>query len=1081
MKKVLLALSFVMVFGLSAIIAQTTTITGTVTGSDDGMPIPGASVFVKGTTVGTVTQMNGDYTLSVPQDAETLVFSFVGMMTQEQAIDGRSVIDVALASDAIAMDEVVVVAYGTTTKKSFTGTATQVGSERIESKNVSNISHALAGEVSGVQVINSNGQPGEVADIRIRGIGSINGSRDPLFIVDGVPMQGDINAISPSDIASTTVLKDASATAIYGSRGANGVIIITTKTGKKGDSTIEVDLKHGVNMRLLPEYDVISSPEEFVETSWSALKTRGLLRGNPDPIAYANTFLFNSERGSPGFSEYYNMWDAAGADLIDPTTGKFNSGISRRYNPDSWNDALFQSNKRTEASLRISGGDENNSYFTSFSFLDDQGYYLNSDYERFTGRLNLEHQARPWLKGSMNMSFMKSSSNFAGGQDEDSNNGFWLVANMPPLYPVYARDADGNKVEDDLLGGYIFDYGDGEYGTRRFASLTNAVASSTYDVVTQDNKQFSGNAQLEAKFLKNFALSSTFGMEYRNTAYDNLGNSFYGGSADQGGSIYKVKNDYFTYTITNMLRYSKQFEAHSLSAFVAQEASSYKRKRLSAFKSKLVDPWGLELNNAVVSSPAGSYAIDRMLSSYFGQVSYDFESKYFFQGVVRRDGSSKFINEKWGTFGSLGGAWMLSSEEFMSSTVGVLNVLKLKASYGIIGEQGGIGEYSAYDLYDVSNLNDNISIVFDNKGNPDLTWEESKQFQVGAEFVLLNRIDGSIDYYSKSTDNLLFEKRMAPSLGYAIIQVNDGMMINSGVEIDLNINILKQREMSLDFGINGAFEKNEITEMPIDDATGKAKVIDVDGIYGRSTGHSLFDIYTYEFVGVDPSNGASQWNRYYNELEGGAIEYIRDMELYVAENKDRIGTIKKELTTDYTLATKKYVDKSPIPTVRGSFDLNFRYRGFSLAALFGYSLGGYGYDFNYATLMDDDLVGSNNWHRDISTAWKNPGDVTDVPAISGGTVIANGVNYSQANRASTRFITSTDYLSLNNIVLSYNFRKSLLESVGLKDVRVYVSGDNLWVSTKRKGFYPNTSEVGESSRYQYVALTSFTGGVNIKF
>jgi hypothetical protein len=297
----------------------------------------------------------------------------------------------------------------------------------------------------------------------------------------------------------------------------------------------------------------------------------------------------------------------------------------------------------------------------------------------------------------------------------------------------------------------------------------------------------------------------------------------------------------------------------------------------------------------------------------------------------------------------------------------------------------------------------------------------------------------------------------------------------------LNINILKQREMSLDFGINGAFEKNEITEMPIDDATGKAKVIDVDGIYGRSTGHSLFDIYTYEFVGVDPSNGASQWNRYYNELEGGAIEYIRDMELYVAENKDRIGTIKKELTTDYTLATKKYVDKSPIPTVRGSFDLNFRYRGFSLAALFGYSLGGYGYDFNYATLMDDDLVGSNNWHRDISTAWKNPGDVTDVPAISGGTVIANGVNYSQANRASTRFITSTDYLSLNNIVLSYNFRKSLLESVGLKDVRVYVSGDNLWVSTKRKGFYPNTSEVGESSRYQYVALTSFTGGVNIKF
>jgi len=1086
MRQKTLLLAFFLLVGF--VVQAQQKITGVVTSSEDGLPIPGVSVVVKGQeTLGTATNIDGQYSLTVPNDAQILLFTSVGMKEMEVTIEGRTKIDVVMEPQTLEMDEVVVIAYGTTTKKSFTGTASKVDAEKLEAKSVSNVTQALSGEVAGVQVINSNGQPGSSAAIRIRGIGSINGSRDPLYIVDGVPLQGDINSVSPSDIASMTVLKDASATSIYGSRGANGVVIITTKKGSKGDGTIEVDVKQGVNMRLWPGYDVIDSPESFVETSWSALQTRGYLLeqdGNTlaqgTPTDFANYYLFTDNKENPGLHSGYNMWAADGDQLIDPATGKFRTGVNRRYNPEKWEDELFQGARRTEASLRLSGGNENSTYYTSFSYLDDEGYYLNSDFERITGRVNLTHNVKTWLKGSMNMNFMNSTSNYAGGQDEDSNNGFWLVDNMPSLYPVYARDKDGNKIPDEILGGSVFDYGDGTYGVRRFASLTNAVATSTHDVVRQTNNQFSGKGRLEARFLKNFTLSSDFGMEYLNTGYDNLGNPFYGGSAEQGGSIYKVKGEYMSYTITNMLRYSNSFGVHNISAFIAQEASSYEYKRLSAFKSKLADPFGLELNNAVVSSPSSSYKIERTLASYFGQVLYDYDNKYFIQAVLRRDGSSKFINEKWGTFGSIGGAWVVSSESFMEPMQSIVNSLKLKASYGINGQQGGISSYSGYDLFTINNLDDELSFSFDTKGNKNLTWEESEQLQAGLEFELFGRLSGSIDWYQKNTNNLLYPKRVSPSSGYAILQVNDGEMRNSGFEVDLHADIYRGNALTIRAGFNAAFENNEITHMPIDNATGMEKIIDQQGIYGRTVGRSMYDIYTREYAGVNSDNGAAQWYRYYNEKEDGSKEYIRDWASYMHDNKGNIGTIGKETTTTASLATEKWIDKSPIPTVRGSFNLNATYKGFTVTALFNYSLGGYGYDGNYAALMDDGLIGGNNWHKDIKNAWKQPGDITDVPAITGG-LSETGINYSQATVTSDRFVTKTDYLALNNIRLSYDFNKNLIERIGLKGLRVFVSGDNLWVGTKRDGYYPNLSEVGGSSTYQYVALTSFTGGINIKF
>ena len=1091
MKKMTIFLAFLLFVGFQA--AAQMQITGTVTNAEDGSPIPGVSVVVKNnSTIGTATDIDGNYSLTVPGSAETLVFTAVGMKLQEQPIGGRSVIDVALESEVLEMDEVVVVAYGTTTKESFTGTAAKVDAEKLEIKSVSNISQALQGEVAGVQVINTNGQPGSSSQVRIRGIGSINGSREPLYVVDGTPLQGDINAIPTSDIASMTVLKDASATAIYGSRGANGVVIITTKSGTKGEGIIEVDVKYGTNMKLYPGYDVISSPEKFVETSWQALNTKGFLLQEDGtdlstltgvtgttPSDYANYFLFTGNSSNPGLHSGYNMWDADGDQLIDPATGEFRSGVDRLYTPEKYADVLFQSAKRTETSLRFRGGSDSNTYFTSISYLNDEGYYLNSDFERITGRTNLTSNVKEWLKTNVNMSFMRSVSNYSGGQDEDSNNGFWLVDNMPPIYPVYGRDANGDIVIDEVLDSPVFDFGDDTYGIRRFAALTNAAANSTYDVVRTINNQFSGGTGLEARFLKNFTFSSDFGMEYLNSAYDELGNPFYGGAAPNNGSIYKVKNEYMSFTITNMLRYSQAFGDHNISVFVAQEASSYERKRVANYKTNLADPWGLELNNAVVSSPASSYRIERTLESYFGQVLYDFDNRYFLQGVVRRDGSSKFINNKWGTFGSIGGAWLISNESFMSPVNSMINTMKLKASYGIIGEQGGIDSYAGYDLYAINNLNNELSFEFDTKGNKDLTWEESKQFQTGVEFELFSRLTGSIDYYHKTTGNLLYPKRVSPSSGYAIINVNEGEMVNSGLELVLRGDLYRGNDLIISAGFNASFEHNEITHMPIDNATGEEKVIDQNGLYGRSAGRLLFDIYTREYAGVDSETGASQWYRYYNEV-GGTKEYIRDWASYMNENEGNIGTVGKELTSVYSEATEKWIDKSPIPTVRGSFDLNAVYKGFTFTAMFTYSLGGYGYDWNYADLMHDELVGSNNWHKDIEGAWQQPGDVTDVPAITGGTT-STGIDYSQANAQSDRFVTKTDYLALNNLRLSYDFDENFVNRIGLNGLRIFASGDNLWVSTERDGFYPNLSEVGSSDRYQYVALSTFTVGLNIKF
>ena len=1086
MKKIALLL-VLLTIGMQALFAQSKKVTGVVTSKDDGMPLPGVSVVIKGTTTGASTDIDGNFTLMASPN-DLLVVTFVGMVTQEIKVGPKSNFKIILEADTKQIDEVVVTAYGTAKKSSLTGSIAKVDGEKIERKNVSEVTKALAGEVAGVQVLNTSGQPGSNAKIRIRGYGSVNASSAPLYIVDGIPYNGDISSISPSDIASTSVLKDASATAIYGARGANGVVLITTKQGKKGKNNIEVEFTSGINMRLLPDYDVNNSPEKYVEMSWEALRNEELANAVPEGTKFvdywtdanlkiagesANTRLFKT---GDGFTARYNMWNAAGNELIDPVTGKFKAGVNRKYTPGSWEDAIFSKGKRNQGTVKFTGGSDKITYFSSIGFLNDEGYYINSDFKRINARLNLKYQPKKWLKATTGFSYSYMETN-SPGQTDNANNGFNFVTTIPSIYPVYQRNADGSIMIDEKIGGKKYDFGknvgDNENDGRRYLGGINPAGAVRLDIDNNISHEITFNQLFEAKLYKGLTFQTRFGVQALVSDDSQLTNPYYG-DAEGTGRVYKYSNKYLSYTWNQILRYQTSFgDGHNVNGFVAHESSLYERKYLYASNNILLKPDLAELSNGIKMSGMNSYILDYSLESYFAQLNYDFNEQYFIYGTVRRDGTSKFPNDKWGTFGSLGLAWIVSKESFMSD-ISYVDFLKLKASYGILGNQNGMGYYPTYTTYSVNNLDDKISLKPNATKNPNLTWEKSKTFNVGAEFSLLGKVDVEVDYFIKHTDNLLFSKRISPSSGDALMEVNDGKLLNSGIEFNITYKAIKTDDFSMRVNLNGAHYKNEMLEMPIETATGKPKVLDLQGRFAYSEGHSLYDFYIREWAGVNSETGEGQWYAYSYKDKDDKKQYVLSLEEYLSKDGNSMSDLTKEKVTDYTKATKSFVGKSAIPDIAGSLGLEFDYKGFSLSAQFMYSLGGYSYDASYASLMANGNTGNSNWHVDMDNRWRKPGDKTDVPRLS------NDLD-KNVSSTSTRFLIKNNYISLNNVRLSYKLPSNLLSLAKLDDASVWISGDNLWLSTKRKGYIPMTSASGTSDSYAYKPLSTVTVGLKVKF
>jgi TonB-linked SusC/RagA family outer membrane protein len=1082
-------LTLLLAFVVQISFAQTKTITGTV--SDSSGSLPGVSVIIKGGTVGTETDFDGKYSIKA-KTGDVLVFRYLGYKVVEKKVASSNVINVTLAEDANVLDEIVVVGYGTSTKKAFAGTASVVKQEQLEVKNFSNVSQALAGEVAGVTVINGSGQPGTVGAIRIRGYGSVNGNRAPLYVVDGVPFSGSINSINPADISSTTILKDATATAIYGSRGANGVVLITTKKGSASNTYIEIDVKTGVNDQLIPRYDVITSPEEYIGYVWEGIKNRGVITGNSDPVAFANAQLFTGNYVDPG----YNMWNVtSGADLIDPTTSMVRPGVTRKYTPQRYTDLAFDAALRTETNLRMGGGNENTRYFASFGYLDDNGYSINTGYKRYTTRLNLTSDVKPWLKLNSNIGYAYSE-NIANGQIAGSENVFEFADKMAPIFPVFLRDNNAQLVPDTFYGGFQYDYGSlSGLRDRPNANGLNPIGSANYDFNGTDRHEMNGNFSATFTINDNISAELRYGVQFATQKNRDYTNKFYGGGVSTGGDL--TVNDFssLTQNILQIIRYNNQWGDHSFDALVAHESNEFEQNFQSASKGLQVSPFLYDLDNfqSSLGLPSGSRS-GFTIESYFSQFNYNFDQKYYFTASVRADGSSRFVNEKWGTFGSVGASWVASNEEFLQDN-DLIKFLKFKASYGITGDQAGVGFFSGYNTYNGGNLGGSVSLAPGANGNPDLTWETTKQFQFGTEFTIGTFLEGTIDYYNKLTDNLIFNRFVGPSQGISSITVNDGELINSGIEFDFTGHLINTKDFTLDLSVNGEIVNNEIKTMPLDPATGDPQILTPNGAYGWSQGRSIFDFYMREWAGVNPSNGAPMWFQYYDDLNNNNVldageptsassgswvpadPAVTNNTGSIVEYQKKVpgANIKKTVTETYSDASDVYADKSAIADVRGAFRLAAKIGNFNIATQFTYSLGGYAYDGQYAELMSDRFgaVG-NNFHKDIANRWRNPGDITDVPALTDNAIV-NGTSQS------TRFITSTDFLALNNVNIGYNIPKQYLSQIGLQTVNLWMSADNLFNMTARNGFLPNTSESGNSGRRLYAPMSTVTLGVRVKF
>lgn len=1071
-----------------------------------GEPVIGASIQAKGTTQGTISDYDGKFEMEVPESVKTLVVSFVGMATQEVAA-GKN-IKVVMSENSEVIQEVVVTGYGTVAKGAYAGSAQAVKAEDIEKKNPSDVTKALAGEVAGVQVATTSGQPGTISSIRIRGIGSISASSAPLYVVDGIPVEEEsmLSSIDPGDIASTTILKDATATSLYGSRGANGVVLITTKKGSSAgdDAKIEVDIKSGANMRLLPMYDVISSPEEYVVLCWQSLYNEQYMLGRTEAkaIQTAHKNLF----GASGLPTIYNIWDQPGNLLINEYDAagnvrpSFSSDAHRLggfQNMDSWYNTLFHNGLKLEATAKISGGNEKLNYYTSFGYLKDEGYYTESDFQRFNTRANINYQAKKWLKGGLNIQYAYSRMSNPVQDDKASNNGFLFVNQIPPIFPVYVHDpATGEILVDPKTGGKMYDYGDNgnpnidEEGGRPYSFGINPAGALQWDKNTLVRHQTAATAFLEFKLYEGLKLTVNAGLQYINSRYNSLTNKYYGDAAGVG-RVSTTQYNQLAITSNQLLEYNKSINEHTIRVMAGHEINYYTHNMQYGYKKNIVLDNVSELSNAVSMDDVSGYARTSTLQSFLATATYEYDNRYLITGNYRADGSSKFAKgHRWGHFGSVGAAWNFTNEHFMEGTDAAdwLKNGKLRLSWGVLGNQD-IGDMLYTDHYDVENVNGEKGYAWSLKGNPELTWERTSTVDLGLEFAISKYLDVELDYFYKKTDNMLFPRYVAPSLGYSGYYVNDAAMMNQGVEFDLKAHALDLRNIKLDIRLNGGFYRNKMLQMPIDGYDDYGNPIRMVMSGGMSKGHSTADYYMVHYEGVN-DEGEAMYTAYYDASLGNTFghssadqlreegksgdNYVSSVYEYKLKHPDAQIESVSVPATEYTYAGSNYNGKSYMPDLDGGFGIDFEAYGVTLSISCSYRIGGYGYDNQYALLMHSDKIGSRNWHADMRNAWTECNTNTNIPRLSNG-------SDKYANAASDRFLTSNSFLSLNNINLGYKFPKKWMEKIKLTNLQVWVAADNLAVASARRGYNPLMSFSGTNGYNDYSPLSTVMGGVKIQF
>lgn len=1008
-------------------LAQNRQISGVVT-DNDGQPISGATVLIEGTSVGTTTNINGEFSLSAPADG-TLSVSFIGYETMQEAIAGKTWISFSLKEDTHAIDDVIVVAYGTTKKESFTGSVAVVKSEELEHRKVANVTKAIDGLAPGVQATSGSGQPGSGSTIVIRGFGSINASSTPLYVVDGIPYDGAISAINPDDIASISILKDASASVLYGARGANGVVLINTKKGNSDETVVDLKINVGVSSRAIPRYETVGA-KDFMEMMYSAYYN-----------AYGSNVLAQMQ-SILGANEMYNPYDVPLAQLYTEE-GKIRDDATLRWDEDWLDEATDNAALRQEYGASVSGGNEKTQYMFSLGYLNEDGVLRTTNFERYSGRLNVETQAKPWFAAGMGANFARNTTNSSQTESGVTSNVFYSAQLMAPIYPVYMRDPATGEFLLDENGKKQFDYG----GSRPSGQQTdfNSIATLYDDKYEQGSYSLSARTHfdfmgVEDHWTEGLKFQLNFGTDYYNSQSMVYYNPFFGNAESVSGRIQKSNLTSLGYTFNQLLSYNRSFGRHNLDLLVGHEYYAYTESSLSGHKTGLPGGGIYELDAAAVIVGTGSSTDNDRIESYLSRVNYSYDDKYYISGSWRTDGSSRFApGSRWGNFWSAGASWRISQEEFMKDVDWVDN-LTLKFSYGVQGNNS-VGSYYAYQaLYDTSAPNATLpGATLNDVANAELTWESNHNLNAGIEARLFNRLDLSFEFYNRKTLDMLLSYPLPISSGFSGYYRNSGEMRNRGIEFAVTGRIIDRKDMQWSVTWMGATVNNKVLKLTDDgqDITSSTQII--------REGETLYSYYVSRSAGVDPMTGEK---------------------MYWATDDEGHDYITKDLTE---AQNNRVVAGSRIPDLYGSLSTAFRWKNLDFSISTNYSIGGVTYDGVYYEFMSF-YYPAQAKHKNLLRAWKKPGDVTDVPRYE----------IRETPIVSDDKLIDASYFSIKNITLGYTLPKAWTSKIGFKAARISASVDNLYIFTHLKGMDPQYSLTGGTS-YDYTATRTVSFNLDLKF
>ena len=1069
-----------------------TKVTGTVVSYEDNEPIIGATIQVVGNAgIGTITDYDGNFTLDVPEGMKTLRITYVGMEPLEVAVSTKT-LRIQLRNDVHTLDEVVVVAYGTQKKTSLTGSIQEVKSEAIELRPTSSVASALEGSVTGVQVNSTVGAPGEDPQIRIRGVGTVNGSSSPLYILDGVPYSGSISDLNPQDIESMSVLKDAASAALYGNRASNGVILITTKKGKQGKMNITFDVKQGTYSRGIAEYDRLGA-REWMEAQWLNMKNNRMAAGDDAATAgaYASKHLIADRL-------QLNIFDKAD-EVLFTADGKLVSDarIKGTYGEDlDWYKQAIGHGYRQEYNFNANGATEKSDYLVSLGYLDEQGYLKTSGFDRLSARLSGNIQPAEWLKVGVSLNATHQNFNAGYGTGNANTNPFNFCRKISPIYPVYAHDLTTGDYYRDGRGNLMYDGGsyidpDGQVvHTRNQYPDRHIIWENQLNTDKIIRNTVNSIAYANIILPYNFTLSLKGSLNLSNDSENKYYSAVIGDGKSNNGRLRRTDVRQKNYTFQQQLHWRQEFGVHSVDALLGHESYKLTRNYMASGKDSEIVPNLTNLLNFTQFAQLYDYNDNYALESYLGRVRYGYDSRYNIEFSFRRDGSSRFAkNARWGNFWSTGASWVISNEKFMKQYDWV-NYLKLRADYGEVGNDSGSGLYGYMALYQQDVHAGKGAYYISQLPNEDLKWETGQSWGVAIEGRLFNKLNFNVEYFDRRNKDLIFNVYNPLSAGatdtttpQSVTTMNLGTISNHGVEISGDMDVYKSKNWSVNVGASITFEKNKVVKLPEQNRDGI-----IDGTKKIVEGMDRYQFYTYTWEGVNTKNGLSLYKFNGDEYfftDGGTTYGNPAGTEITGSQKNAVVVIDGTPYSYLTTYGKREFHGSAMPTAYGSFNFSVSYKAFSLYTLFTYQLGGKVMDSNYQLLMNSQST-PTALHKDVLKGWTaEQATATDaidrngVPMLSDAPVIVSGLE-ADLNSTSSRWLTSASYLILKNINLSYQLPKELVRKAGIENVMLTLTCENLFTLTSRKGMNPQQNFAGTQSA-TFVTPRIFSAGVNVKF